>query len=1370
MEFCKNIKPLSSESEWPIWKRKIRDVLDFYEGALDVIDKKITKPGPLSEDATEAQIREHKKKAEYFRKANSYAKTIITSCITDQIYQKIMDKDGAFETWQALKNIFEATSRDQLFKICSDLFGFTWQDNEDVSTHISKIRNLWDELNNGLKMKGEHKLPDMLLVCKILHILPKNFEMFRSNWMMMSGEKDKTIEELSMQLCMFERNFKSNEAQGERDSQQALKVNVKNDRKEKYNKKDDVCNYCKKKGHWLKDCRKWIADGKPTKNKTGNVNNTTIALPTISSDANLVNTDMDWWFDNGATRHITKSFEIFSEFQYFDQPQGIQAAGKEYLKAVGTGVIPIVSKVNGQQITMNLENVWYVPDVSKNLFSVLSAQDRNPNSEFKSTTTRCSLTVNGNIVLCGQRSRNGSLYKADLYPCRQTENVNISVNDNSTLQLFHERWGHQDKRHVKEKLEKEIGINVKYSNEVCEPCVYGKLSRLPFGRRQTATAPGELMYTDVCGPFPPSFKGFKYLIVFKDDFTKYRYGYIVKHKSDVKDSLLEMLANAKQQGHAIKTLLSDNGGEFNNADVKKILMENGINQKLTAPYTPQQNGGAERENRTIVEMARTFKYSNPDAAFPEAMWAEFVKSAIYILNRTGKSSIPQVSPFELWCGKKPRIRHLRIIGSSCYVHLPSQKRKKMDKKAVKGYLVGYDGDERYRIYIKEQQKVEISRDVKFQEKVVQCENKNQVEIKGSSEDVKDNGKSSHEKQDGVVITYRYNRSDEDATDVEGNDDLEMINSDPSSSQNHEESDELVQEEEEDDMEDFEGFEEQFQDAKDIVDVESVKRNRIEDSDDEEPLSKRLRDRTLISNPRYDDFIMVAQNILSEIQTPTTYNEAIQSIQKEEWTKAMQSEINSLLDNNTWVLTSLPKGSKALPGRWVFRVKMKPDGSIEKYKARLVIKGFAQKKGVDYDQTFSPVAKMTTIRSLISVAASEELYLAQFDVSTAFLYGELNETIYMKQPEGFDDGSGRVCQLKRSLYGLKQAPRCWNKRMGNFLVKNLGLKASTADPCLFIREKDGKKLILALYVDDGLVAASDKNELDIFLNELKSEFKIEVKDVSFFLGLEIERKDNGIKISQKAYANKILQKFNFSECKSVSTPMDKVTVTSKPGKANVEFPYRQAVGALMYLMLGTRPDLAYAVGFLSRFLENPSQEDVQRVKRVFRYISGTLDVGITYNKNGPKSIECFSDADFGGCLKTGRSTSGVVVIYAGGAISWLSQRQQMVATSTTEAEIVAANEAAKEVIWLKRLFGDVNNFNQVPIVQIDNTAALRLAQNPEFHRRTKHIAIKHFFIREKVTEGQLQVAQVSSEEQVADMMTKPLAKMRLRNLCNRLNLC
>ncbi|XP_055912205.1 uncharacterized protein LOC129946147 [Eupeodes corollae] len=232
-----------------------------------------------------------------------------------------------------------------------------------------------------------------------------------------------------------------------------------------------------------------------------------------------------------------------------------------------------------------------------------------------------------------------------------------------------------------------------------------------------------------------------------------------------------------------------------------------------------------------------------------------------------------------------------------------------------------------------------------------------------------------------------------------------------------------------------------------------------------------------------------------------------------------------------------------------------------------------------------------------------------------------------------------------------------------------ISASDADPCLYMRERNEKKIVLVLYVDDGLIASTDQQELEIFIEELKTEFKITSNNASYFLELEMNQTENGLKIDQKAHARKILERFQFSQCKANSTPIGKNSETSQSGKeVPSKFPYRQAVGALMYLMVGTRPDLAYSVGFLSRSLENPTREDITRVKRVFRYISGTLDLGIEYRKDFKKGIlECFSDADFGGCKSTGRSSCGVVINYAGGAISCLSQRQAMVATSRTESD-------------------------------------------------------------------------------------------------------
>lgn len=1296
MDFAKHIKPLENETDYPIWKRKMRDLLDYHEGAIDVIEGKLKNPNPPSSDATSEQKKLYKEKSDLYRKANSYAKSMIASAVSDNVYQKIMDKETAAEAWESLMVQFEARSKDQLFKICIDFFSFTWNLSEDVSLHIAKLKSLWIELNNGLKGRKENELPEVLLVCKILQILPSHFDTFKSSWMLLTKNEEKNFEEMTAQLCMYQRNCKGADV---KDEEALMLNNVKKKfpqtNNTKTSKKNGACNYCHKKGHWIRDCRKWISDGKPIKEKKAEaITPQHQILPLMYEEINTIKEDIskNWWIDNGATRHVANNRNVFKSFEKFKECCKIKAAGGEMLDVIGKGTVDIKSYVNNKVIQITLTDVWYVPRVSRNLFSVLSAQDKCSNSEFKSTATECELWVNNKVILVGHREKGGTLYLADIETVisNSTNEVNLTESDN-TLQLYHERWGHQNKRHVQKKLREEFGINVKLDMQICESCIYGKSHRLPFGTREVSKRPGELMSADVCGPFHMSFSKRKYLVIFKDAYSKYCFGYFLKEKSEVKTVLKEVLAFSENQGNPIKEFLSDNGGEFDNNEVKQILKKYGVTQRLTAPYTPQQNGASERENRTVIEMARTFKYSNKNVQFPEAIWAELVRTAIYILNRTRKTPVDDKSPHELWFGRKPRITHLRIVGSECYVHVPSQKRKKMDSKAIKGHLIGYDTEERYRIYIKENQSVILSRDVTFNEQISKCDDQKQEM----------NEEFSNKRAEEIKLPFKsYERSKEEV--------LEEDHIQPSTPRYIQEircdsdwEDEMFEECSEENVSnesDFRGFDT----------IENTIRNR-------------LRDRSTLHNSKYDDYVMAAQDFMCEVQTPTSFIDAVESTEKYHWIKAMKSEMNSLRENNTWDLIQLPKGNKVLPSKWVYKIKTNPDGSTDKYKARLVIKGYKQCKGVDYNETFSPVARLAAIRAIISIAASEKMHLSQFDVSTAFLYGHLEETIFMKQPDGFDDGTGRVCKLKKSLYGLKQAPRCWNRRFGKYLLK-IGFIASDADPCIYIRNQEGNKLILALYVDDGLVAATDPGELETFLEELRREFKITTKDASYFLGLEIKANESGISISQEAYAKRILGRFRFTDCRPVSSPMLKGE-NFESGKDNVkcsQFPYRQAVGAIMYLMLGTRPDLAYSIGFLSRTLENPSNEDITRVKRVFRYISGTINYGIFYNNEHAQELECYSDADFGGCLKTGRSTSGVVVKFAGGVVSWLSQRQAMVATSTTEAEIVAASEATKEVIWLKRLYSELIELNSTPLLYVDNSAAVRLAQNPEYHKRTKHI--------------------------------------------------
>lgn len=1320
------IKPLSGEADYPMWKRKIRDILDYHEGTLDVVEGKLKKPDELADETSESELKNYKASVDFYRKANSYAKSLIASTVTDEVYQKIMEKETAHEAWEALKILFEATAKDQLFKICSEFFNFSWNSGDDVATHISKLSILWNELNNGLAAKKENKLPELLLVCKVLNILPDSFKSFKSSWMLLAKDNEKSFEELAAQLSMFERNFANciNATEKEESiliAKQEYKPSNKRFHTKKIVNKRDICNYCGLNGHWIKSCSKWIADGRPPKksanpqskpnNSQGNVLSLDMTVTCLSKESFPSEGETNtFWIDNGATKHVTNSLAYFTDFEKFPDSNShtIKAAGKEVLRVLGKGNIKVKTLIGRKAEILELRDVWYVPGVHRNLFSVLAAQDRNQNSEFTSTPTECWLKVNNQVKIYGTRSINGTLYKAAIEPIFPDKVVEIECaesdsNKSSLLQLYHNRWGHQDKRHIRNLLKEEFDLKVNLDKEPCEPCIYGKSHRLKFGNKPKATKVGDLVSTDVCGPFDESKRKYRYFVVFKDSYSKYRYVFFLKHKSDVVFSLKSFLAHAENLGHSIKEILSDNGGEFDNKDVQDILQKKGITQRLTAPYTPQQNA-SERENRTLVEMARTLKYSSPEVEYPAFLWAELVNTAAYILNRTGISSVENVSPHELWFGKKPRIRHMRIIGSLCYAHIPMQKRKKMAKKALKGILIGYNGDERYRIWLPDEGKIVFSRDVIFHEKTKPCEE--HVSLKNP---------------------------------------VSIINL-----SNQEKSVEQIEEPEEPNAE-------------------------SENEEDDESRSSRnmqLRDRSQLEKPRrFDDYIMDTEAFIYG-EDPQTYQEALENPDKENWKKAMDSEINSLKENQTWELTKLPEGVKAIPCKWVYRIKRNPDGSIEKYKARLVIKGFLQRKGINYNQTYSPVARASTIRSLISIAASENMTITQFDVSTAFLYGKLEEDIYMCQPEGYSDLTDRVCHLKKSLYGLKQAPRCWNKCFGEYLHK-AGFLRSEADPCLFIRRNNSELLLLVLYVDDGLVASTSNEELEEFLKELKKVFKITTKPAEYYLGLEIHhQEDNSIKICQTAYIKKILERFGMDECKPVSTPIIKEGFQSgKVMSTDKSYPYRQAVGALIYIMTGSRPDIAYAIGVASRTLENPSEEDWQRVKRIFRYLKGTSEKGIIYKPGYKKGIlEGYSDADHGGDTTTGRSTTGVVCIYAGGAISWSSQRQPSVAISTTEAEVVAASEAARELVWLKRLINEVTNLNVIPDLQVDNEAAVRLSQNQgELHKRTKHIRIRHFFVREMVANEEIVVRRVSTELQIADLFTKPLYGPRLSILREKMGL-
>ncbi|GFY01843.1 retrovirus-related Pol polyprotein from transposon TNT 1-94 [Trichonephila clavipes] len=457
----------------------------------------------------------------------------------------------------------------------------------------------------------------------------------------------------------------------------------------------------------------------------------------------------------------------------------------------------------------------------------------------------------------------------------------------------------------------------------------------------------------------------------------------------------------------------------------------------------------------------------------------------------------------------------------------------------------------------------------------------------------------------------------------------------------------------------------------------------EDREREEILAEQsfrnLRDRSILKMPaKFDNFVLLTEHI-----EPDTYKEAIASEDSDKWLAAMKEELESLSSNNTWVLANLPSDRKAICDRWVFKVKQNADGTVQRFKARLVAKGFSQKFGVDFSETFSPVVRWDTIRTVLSIAATRKLKLGQFDVKTAFLYGDISKALYMAQPEGFSDSSGQVCKLLKSIYGLKQAPRCWNKRFKSF-AENSGLKRSNCDPCLFFN--DEKSMYLIVYVNDGIIAADEEQTVNLFLKKLESEFSVVIGEANYFLGTQIEHLECGkIFIHQEAYCRKILSRFDMINSNHVSPPIEKGAISTDDSVSlSADVPYREAVGSLMFLAIVTRPDIAYAVGVLSQVLDKPQQIHWTMVKRILKYLNGTKKYGIMYLSVSSATLESYSDSDYAGDPLTRRSTSGMVFKYNGGAIAWRSQRQSCIALSTTEAEFIAASQAAKEAIWLNNL--------------------------------------------------------------------------------------
>ena len=478
---------------------------------------------------------------------------------------------------------------------------------------------------------------------------------------------------------------------------------------------------------------------------------------------------------------------------------------------------------------------------------------------------------------------------------------------------------------------------------------------------------------------------------------------------------------------------------------------------------------------------------------------------------------------------------------------------------------------------------------------------------------------------------------------------------------------------------------------------------------------------------------------------------------------MEDEIGQMIKMQVWKLEPLPPGKRPLTCRWVYRRKLKSDNAIDKYRARLCVRGNAQTPGEEFRELFAPVARADTIRTLLAIGAARKLKVKQFDISVAFLHGELEEVIWMTQPPGFQDNTGRVCKLLHSLYGLRQASRCFNRKFAA-LLRELNFSQSQADNCLYYwHGPNGEMTLIALYVDDGIIFSTHQQLINETLTNIGKRFKIKTSELSMFLGMHIHIDEaHNIWLNQFKYIRTILKRFEMDKCRPISTPADSSIYDMLPaeGPPAIERPYRSIVGALVYLSISTRPDIAFITGFLSRFLDKYTEDHWNAALRVLKYLQDTSGLSIVYSGNPEPSLEdslrLFCDADFAQCKISRRSVSGSVALLAGGPIFWASNTQKSVALSTTESEFYAITDCAKLGLWLRNLFAELRIQIQ-PVIHVDNKGALQIVADPQHHKRVKHIACRFLFVRETSERKQIDYRYIPTSQNVADQLTKPLPR-------------
>ncbi|KAI3760479.1 hypothetical protein L1987_50874 [Smallanthus sonchifolius] len=1074
-----------------------------------------------------------------------------------------------------------------------------------------------------------------------------------------------------------------------------------------------------------------------------------------------------WHFDTGASSHVTYDPGKLNTFSSYSPISSIFVGNGNRIPVLGSGSTSIPSSSK----PLHLKSVLYNPNFIKNLISVRKFNIDNWTSiEFDPFGFSVKDFKNGMIL-----SRHNST--SDLYPLTPNASATACLTSTQDSPFWHDRLGHPGQP-VMEFLSSKhfISLNKIKFPFVCQSCQLSKHKRLPFSDSTTRTLlPFAMLHCDLWTSPILSHAGYKYYMVLIDDFTQYTWVYPLKFKSETFTKFTHFHQFVKTQFHLpIKSFQCDMGGEFDNTNFKNFATQHGTQFRFSCPHTSQQNGKSERMIRRLNDiMFALLTHAN----LPSSFWVEALHTASYLHNILPTKLHKYQTPTSLLYLRQPNYDHLRVFGCLCYPNLSSTRPHKLAPRSTPCVFLGYPANYRgYRCLEISTGKTIFSRHVTFDETHFPFANPSQPPPNHSFLDpsplifTQPTPSTSPTNNPSTTCPTNTNSTPGPSTTHHSNTHqtptahahtpLPTPTSNPPQPplNNH--------------------FPHQNTPPPISPQQTTHPPSSPPNSEPTPPIT--LLPNTTVPNPPPPPVTTSTHSMQTRSQSgivkprhPLSLNTEtsppisplpkshVTALTDPNWKVAMTNEYEALLANNTWELVPRPANAPVIRCMWLFKHKFHADGTLERHKARLVVNGKSQTVGIDCDETFSPVVKPTTIRTVLSLAVSKAWPIHQLDVKNAFLHGHLKETVYMFQPPGFTSSSHPkfVCKLNKSLYGLKQAPRAWYQRFAGYISK-CGFKSSVCDTSLFVYHKGDQMAYLLLYVDDIILTASSNSLLRSIINSLSAEFKMtDLGTLNHFLGIAVQKQKSGLFLSQSSYAADILSRANMSTCKPASTPVE---VGSKLS-ANHGAPspdsslYRSLVGALQYLTI-TRPDISYAVQQVCLFMHAPREPHFQLLKRILRYIKGTLSQGLLISPSQTTKLTAYSDADWGGCPDSRRSTSGYCVYMGDNLISWSSKRQPTVSRSSAEAEYRGVANTVAEISWIRNLMLELHvPVRQATIIYCDNISAVFLAENPVQHQRTKHVELDIHFVREKVRLGTVKVLHVPADYQYADIFTKGLPK-------------